>query len=198
MPQLPTTQPADRVLVAADTLQRRLAEVAAQIRATLDGAEIHLVGLANGGLPLTVDLLRELERSGQPCSVSVLSPNKMALHAADDRPVRRPRPCAVCVDSLHTRARHFLIVDDIHDLGETAELTRQALAARFGEQVASIRVCVAIYRQRPDKRTPPPEFALVTTADDHFLYGYGMDLLGLHRGLCEIRIHPQGAPMPDA
>lgn len=79
-------------------------------------------------------------------------------------------------------SRHVLIVEDIVDTGRTM---RRLLGLVEDAGAASVAVCTLL--DKPARRCEAVTVDYCGFAiDDHYVYGYGLDLNGKHRGLPHI------------
>ena len=102
------------------------------------------------------------------------------------------RPC------LELDGRHVLLVDDVLDRGITLHAVERELRRM---NAASVSVAVLV-RKRVDPAVDPaverPAVDYVgTDAPDEFLFGCGMDLEGLWRGLPELWVLPAAQVRPQ-
>ena len=163
-------------LYDAQTISRRVDELAAEISRAYAGQELTAIIIMNGGLFFASDLLRRIDL---PLYVDSLAAGSYLHHASTGQLAMRGGL------KLDVKGRHVLLIDDILDTGFTlAELQKKVLAGG----AASCRTCVLI-----DKAIPPE--LKKTKADwygfrspPQYLVGCGMDSDELYRNLSDICI----------
>ena len=157
-------------------LQKRVAELAAEISAAYAGRELTAIIIMNGGVFFAADLLRQIT---VPVWVDSLAAGSYLHHASTGQLAMRSKL------KLRLKDRHVLLIDDILDTGFTlAELQKKILA----EGALSCRTCVLI-----DKVLPPGQKKMKAdwfgfAAPPEFLVGYGMDSDEQYRNLPDICI----------
>jgi hypoxanthine phosphoribosyltransferase len=171
-----------KVLLSADDIQRRVAEMARQIAADYHGLPVTIVGVLTGCLMFLADLVRHLDLS-----------LRIALIQASSYRGETTTPGALHVQPEllpDLRGRHVLLLDDILDTGQTLAHLRWHLQA-LG--VASLRVGVLLRkvgRQQVHVEIDYRGFDI----PDAFVVGYGLDYNDEHRHLPYIAIlGPQSA-----
>ncbi len=83
--------------------------------------------------------------------------------------------------------RHILIVEDIVDTGRTMCRLLEHLQ---DAGAASLAICTLL--DKPSRRCEPVSVHFCGfTIDDHYVYGYGLDLNGRYRGLPHIAYVPR-------
>ena len=165
-----------KVLLSADDIQRRVAEMARQIAADYHGRDVTIVGVLTGCLMFLADLVRHLDL-----------PLRIGLIQASSYRGETTRPGALRVQPEllpDLRGRHVLLLDDILDTGQTLHHLRQHLQ-QLG--VASLRIGVLlrkIGRQQVVVEVDYRGFDI----PDAFVVGYGLDYNDEHRHLPYIAI----------
>jgi hypoxanthine phosphoribosyltransferase len=162
------TTPADRPvtrLFDAETIARRVEELAAAIAATLP-TEFTLVGLLKGAFVFTADLVRALDRAGMKPRVEFLQVSSYGLGTESSGTVKLigEMPGSIA-------GRPVLLVDDIQDTGRTLLFTRDLLL-RHG----AARVWTCALLDKPARRVVDiqPDF-VGFEIPDLFVVGYGID-----------------------
>jgi hypoxanthine phosphoribosyltransferase len=172
------------ILIDEATLQRRVAELGAQISHDYATAEnLLLVCILKGGVMFLTDLMRQLE---VPHAVDFMAISSYGKHARQSSGVVR-----IDMDLRQDVAgSHLLIVEDIIDSGTTMDYIRRILEAR---NPASIKICTLL--SKPSRRI------LDVTVDytgfdipNKFVFGYGLDLDELYRNLPFIGVARTGEP----
>ena len=159
------------VLIDAAALQRRVAELAAEIDAAcVDCGELSLVAVLKGGFVFAADLARQLRT---PARVEFIS-----LASYGDRTTRGEVRLVADLETA-LEGRHVLVVDDIVDSGHTLAYLDRVLAAH---RPASVRRCVLLDKYERREAAVTIEH-VGFRIDDVWVAGYGMDHAGLWRGL---------------
>jgi hypoxanthine phosphoribosyltransferase len=169
------------VLISAESIQKRIDELAVEITRSFDGQPVTIVGVLTGCLVFLADLIRRLD-----------FPLKIALVQASSY-----RGAATTPGSLHVqdellpdlRGRHLLLLDDILDSGQTLSYLVDHLKTH---EPASVRVGVLLRKQGTQKIHVEPEFCGFPIPDE-FVVGYGLDYNDEYRNLPYIGILPMDA-----
>jgi len=169
------------VLISAESIQKRIDELARDITRVYQGQQITIVGVLTGCLVFLADLIRRLDL-----------PIKIALVQASSY-----RGTATTAGSLQVqdellpdlRGRHLLLLDDILDSGQTLGYLVRHLESRG---TASVRVGVLLRKEGTQKVALEPDFCGFPIPDE-FVIGYGLDYNDEYRNLPYIGILP-----PDA
>ena len=169
-----------RILIPADTIRERIAEVAAEVLASWDGErEITLVPIMTGGLIFAADLMRHLPRHMQ---IHLMSVSSYPGTATTSRGARIDDGRSGVPGDLS--GHHVLVVDDILDSGGTLRAVKAELEARRADVV---RTCVLLRKQRPEALAFHCDHVAFDVPDE-FVVGYGLDYDGYYRNLPDIAI----------
>lgn len=160
-----------KVLLSAEQIQKRVAELAEQVAATYHGTPLTIVGVLTGSLMLLADLVRHLN---MPLRIGFIQASSYRGTSTD--------PGQLHIDPAllpDVRGRHVLLLDDILDTGQTLA----HLKVMFQElDVASLRIGVLL-RKRARQRVPlEPDFCGFEIPDA-FVVGYGLDYNDEYRNL---------------
>ncbi|GAB4500031.1 MAG: hypoxanthine phosphoribosyltransferase [Anaerolineales bacterium] len=160
------------ILIDADTLQKRVAELGEQISADYHGQDLLLICILRGGVPFMVDLSRH-----------ITVPHMMDFMAVSSYGVGRRESSGsarVTLDlQMDIRDHNVLLVEDIVDSGHTIAAVLQMLGTR---QPKSLKVCALL--DKPERREAHvPIDYLGFTIPNKFVFGYGLDLDEYHRNL---------------
>ena len=160
------------VLIDAESLQKRVAELGAQISADYQGADLLLICILRGGVPFMVDLSR-----------NITIPHMMDFMAVSSYGIgkRESSGSARVTLDLQTdiRDRNVLLVEDIVDSGHTIASVLHMLSTR---QPKSLKVCALL--DKPERREAHvPVDYLGFTIPNKFGFGYGLDLDEYFRNL---------------
>lgn len=161
----------ERVLISEEDLQKRVAELGAQISADYAGKEPILVSVLRGSYIFMADLTRRIDTF---CRVDFMAVSSYGAGTVSSGQVSIIKDLS---DSIE--GRDVIVVEDILDSGNTLHYLFQILQARHP---ASIRLATLL--DKPSRRTKP------ITADyvgfevpDEFVVGYGLDYDELYRNL---------------
>ncbi len=161
------------VLIDEATLQKRVAELGAEISRDYDGEDrLLLVCILKGGVMFLTDLMRHIAVPHEIDFLAVSSYGRGARASSGN--VRIDMDLRDLVQN-----KHVLIVEDIIDSGHTLRFVMDVLAAR---QPASIKLCTLL--DKPSRRTI--EIPISYTGfqiEDKFVFGYGLDLDEKYRNL---------------
>ncbi|HEX3202650.1 MAG TPA: hypoxanthine phosphoribosyltransferase [Actinomycetes bacterium] len=166
-------RPAARLLLDEATVQGRVAQLGAELRADYQGVEPILVSVLRGGVVFLADLVRA---AAMPCLVDFMAISR--FDASKDTGVVRIEKDL----DLDLSGAHVLVVEDIVDTGLTLTYLLRVLAARGP---VSLRVC-ALLDRRARRIVDVPLSYVGFEVPDAFLVGYGLDLDERERGRREV------------
>ncbi len=175
MPQVPsphdTNPELGELIVAADALQARVAELGAQI--TVDYADHPplLVGVLKGAFLFMADLARAIDL---PVELDFMAVSSYGTATRTSGIVRIVKDLDVDLTD-----RHVLVVEDIIDSGLTLSYLRRNLQAR---QPASLEVCALLVRAGVDETELDLRYVGFRIPPD-FVVGYGLDVAERYRHL---------------
>jgi hypoxanthine phosphoribosyltransferase len=161
----------NRVLLDAETIQRRVSELAKRIETDLAGQTLTVVAIMDGGLFFVADLLRGIDL---PVRLHTVSASSYHGGTQTSGEVRLPWPAG-----LNVEGQHVLLLDDILDTGLTLGAVQDKIAS---QKPASLHTGVLLSKRRPRKREVPAEY-VGFEIEDEFVVGYGMDYDGRFRNL---------------
>lgn len=166
-------------LIAADTLQRRIAELGAEITADYAGRRPLLVGVLKGAFMFMSDLIRQIDL---PVELDFMAVSSYGASTKTSGVVRILKDLDVDL-----AGRDVLLVEDIVDSGLTLAYLRDLLAARTP---ASLHVCALLVRE--GSRPSAAELRYVGfEIPPEFVIGYGLDLAERYRNLPSVCIYDQ-------
>jgi hypoxanthine phosphoribosyltransferase len=161
------------LLLDAATVQARVAELGAELRADYRGVEPVLVSVLRGGVMFLADLVRA---AAMPCKVDFMAISR--FDASEETGVVR-----IVKDlDLDLSGAHVLVVEDVVDTGLTLTYLLRVLATRGP---ASLRVC-ALLDKRARRIVDVPLSYVGFEVPDVYAVGYGLDLDERERGRGEI------------
>ncbi|HEX6228120.1 MAG TPA: hypoxanthine phosphoribosyltransferase [Solirubrobacterales bacterium] len=159
-----TSDPAiGETLVSAEDLQRRVAELGAQISDDYDGRDLVLVGVLKGAIIFLADLMRTIS---VPCEIDFMAVSSYGSQTDSSGVVRILKDLDSPIEG-----RHVLIVEDIIDSGLTLQYLMRNLNAR---DPASLEACALL--TKPDRlRVDLAPRYVGFEIPDRFAIGYGLD-----------------------
>lgn len=160
------------ILIDSETLQRRIAELGAEISRDYQGADLLLVCILRGGLVFMVDLMRHIT---VPHQIDFLAVSSYGVGARQSGGGVR-----LTMDlTTDIRNKDVLLVEDIVDSGNTIAYVLEFLKTR---RPRSLKVCTLL--DKPERReTPVPIDYCGFTIPNKFVFGYGLDLDEYYRNL---------------
>jgi hypoxanthine phosphoribosyltransferase len=166
-----------RVYIAAERIQKRVAELGAEIGADYaDGAPIYLIGILKGSCMFLADLARAIDR---PVRLDFIGLSSYGKGKTSSGEVRLTKDLDTSIEGTD-----ILIVEDIVDSGVTLTYLSQVLKQR---KPRSLRIATLL--DKPERRLRPVEVRYVGfTIPDEFVVGYGLDYAEDYRNLRDICI----------
>ena len=159
------------VLVGAEELKARVAELGSEITRDYAGLDPILVGVLKGAVFFIADLVRQID---VPCEIDFMAISSYGNTTDSSGVVRILKD----LDSV-IEGRHVVIVEDIVDSGLTLSYLVGNLAAR---RPASLEVCALLTkpaRRKADIRCRYVGFEIA----NRFAIGYGLDYAERYRTL---------------
>ncbi len=159
------------VLLDAETIEKRVRELGAEITADYTGREVVMIGILKGAVVFLSDLARRLDCKARFDFMAVSS------YGASTHTSGVVRITKDLDDSIE--GKHVLIVEDVVDTGLTLNYLREVLKAR---NPASLRICSLL--DKPSRRKAPVKIDYTGfEIPDAFVVGYGLDFNGQYRQL---------------
>ena len=160
------------ILIDAESLQKRVAELGKQISEDYHGEDLLLICILRGGVPFMVDLSRHIS---VPHMMDFMAVSSYGVGKRESTGSAR-----VTLDlQMDIRDHNVLLVEDIVDSGHTIAAVLQMLGTR---QPRTLRVCALL--DKPERREAHvPIDYLGFTIPNKFVFGYGLDLDEYHRNL---------------
>ncbi len=161
----------DRVLLSADDIHARVADMAKQIERDYAGKLITVVALMDGALFFVADLLRQIDL---PIRLVTLGASSYHGGTQSSGQVKLQWLAGVSFTG-----EHVLLLDDILDTGLTLTALHERLSA---EAPATLRTGVLLNKKRPRAQDSTLDYCGFEI-EDEFVVGYGMDYQGRFRNL---------------
>jgi len=170
------------VLITAEQIARRTAEIGRQIDADFAGEKVLLVGVLKGAAVFLADLARQISIDCTFDFVAVASYGK-AQHSTG---------AVKLIKDLDqpSEGRNLILVEDILDTGLTLVFLRKLL---MQHRPRSLKIAALL--DKPSRRIEKIEADYVGfTIPNRFVIGYGMDYAERFRNLPDIRVMPPDFP----
>jgi hypoxanthine phosphoribosyltransferase len=159
------------VLVGAEDLRRRVAELAREISRDYAGRSLLLVGVLKGAMFFLSDLMRQIEI---PVEVDFMAVASYGSATDSSGVVRILKDLDVVIED-----RDVLIVEDIVDSGLTLQYLLRNLGSR---DPRTLEVCALLTKPQRRKVDLPTRY-IGFEIPDRFVIGYGLDYAERHRNL---------------
>lgn len=160
------------VLISEQALQKRIAELGAEISSDYKGKELLLVCILRGGVMFLTDLMRNISI---PHMVDFMAVSSYGVGA------RRSRGQSRITLDINTdiQNRHVLLIEDIVDSGYTIKAVLELLGGRHPK---SLKICAMLNKaERREVDVPIDYYGSVIP--DKFVFGYGLDADEYYRNL---------------
>jgi hypoxanthine phosphoribosyltransferase len=163
------------ILLSADQIQKRVAELAAAIRRDLPD-DIHFIAVLKGACIFLSDLVRQMSGT---VSLDFIAVSSYAQGTTSSGEVRVLKDLDTAIDG-----RNVVIVEDIVDTGVTLMYLRRILRERGPKSLRT-----ACLLSKPSRRLiEVPVDYVGFTIDDRFVVGYGLDYDEQYRHLPHIAV----------
>jgi len=159
------------VLIDADALQRRCAELGAQMTRDLAGRDVAVVAVLKGSYMFLADLVRHVDL---PLTVDFLGLSSYGDNTESTGVVRITSDL-----SKPVAGKDVVVVEDIVDTGLTMKFLLDNLATR---KPASVRVCSLLHKPSRSRVKVPLDY-VGFVIEDRFVVGYGLDYCERYRNL---------------
>lgn len=164
------------ILLDAETIARRVAELGEQISADYRGRPLRVVGILKGSWVFLASLVHHLDLD---VTIDFLGVASYGPAAESSGEVRITKDLDHSIEGLDV-----LIVEDILDTGRTFEYLLGVLAAHRPRSMKSVALL-----DKPSRRVRPVQADYVGfTIPDRFVVGYGLDYAQRYRHLPDVRI----------
>ena len=166
-------------LINEESLQARIQELGAQIRAEYGDEPVTCIGVLKGSFLFMADLVRAIDG---PVRCEFLGVSSYQGGTRSTGVVRITHDLKQSVEN-----QHCLLIEDIVDTGLTMEYLLRMLRLR---NPASLKIASLL--DKPSNRKVEVDIDYVGfTIPDEFVVGYGLDLQGFYRNLPYIAVyHP--------
>jgi len=160
------------VLIDADTLQKRIAELGAEIDHDYQGCDLLLICILRGGVNFLVDLARCITVPHQVDFMAIASYGVGARETSGN--VRLTMDLQTSI-----RGKNVLLVEDIIDSGNTIASVLELLETR---QPQSLKICVLLDKAERREVVIPIHYRGFVIPNK-YVFGYGLDIDEYYRNL---------------
>jgi len=164
-----------QILLSEQQIQKRVAEMAAEIRRDFPD-DVHLIAVLKGAFIFLSDLVRHM--SGK-VSLDFMAVSSYAKGTTTSGEVRMMKDL-----DFGLEGRHVIIVEDIVDSGLTLNYLHEILRAR---NPRSLRTACLLSKPSRRQVEVPVEY-IGFSIEDHFVVGYGLDYSEQYRNLAHIAV----------
>ena len=159
------------VLIDADTLRARVAELGDEISAAYVGRDLLLIGVLKGAVFFMADLMRHLT---VPCEIDFMAISSYGAQTDSSGVVRILKDLDINIEG-----RNVLVVEDIIDSGLTLSYLMRNLESR---EPASLEVCALLTKPARREIDVPVRWTGFEIPN-RFVIGYGLDFAERYRNL---------------
>ena len=175
-----------RILIPRARLQRRITEMAREIRKDFPNEPLHLVGVLKGAVFFLTDLGKQI--TGE-VSFDFIAVSSYGVGTHSSGQVRLTRDLDSSIEG-----RTVIIVEDILDTGMTLQYL-----LRIFEQRKPRRLRVAVLLDKPERRIAAVQADYVGfTIPNEFVVGYGLDYAERYRNLPDVGVLTLAKPETHA
>ncbi len=161
----------DKILLDADTIANRVAELGEEISRDYADRDLLLVGVLKGAIFFIADLMRQLD---VPCEVDFMAISSYGSSTDSSGVVRIMKDLNETIEG-----RDVLVVEDIIDSGLTLSYLLRTLNAR---QPRSLEVCALLTKPARRKVDIGCQYVGFEIPAE-FVIGYGLDFAEQYRNL---------------
>ena len=159
------------ILIEADSLRGRIADLGDEISQDYTGRDLLLIGVLKGAVFFMSDLMRHLT---VPCEIDFMAISSYGASTDSSGVVRILKDLDINIEN-----RHVLVVEDIIDSGLTLSYLVRNLESR---EPASLEICALL--TKPERREIEVDVRYVGfEIPNRFVIGYGLDFAERYRNL---------------
>ena len=159
------------VLVDSERLQRRVAELGAEISRDYEGRDLVMIGILKGAVLFIADLMRHMTI---PCEIDFMAVSSYGSETDSSGVVRILKDLDAPIEG-----RDVLIIEDIIDSGLTLHYLLRTLRARNPTSVEACSLLAKPERRRVELPIRYVGFEIPNT----YVIGYGLDYAQKYRNL---------------
>lgn len=161
----------EKVLLSAEEIEKRVAELGEQITRDYEGKDLLTVGILKGSNVFMSDLIRKIDI---PLHMDFMVVSSYGNATESSGVVKIVKDLEKGI-----KGKHLLIIEDIIDSGLTLKYLKQILETR---EPASVKLCTLL--DKPARRQEEVDVDYVGfTVPDEFIVGYGIDYAEYYRNL---------------
>lgn len=161
------------VMISAEEVEKRIAELGAQISAEYAGKHLHMICVLKGGVYFMTELSKHISEDVS-VSIDFMSVSSYGAGTKSSGIVRIVKDLDQPLED-----KHVLVVEDIIDSGNTLSYLLEILKDR---NPADIKLCTLL--DKPDRREKDVKVDYVGfVIEDKFVIGYGLDYDQKYRNL---------------
>jgi len=167
--------PSFRVLLSAEQIQKRIAEMGAEIDRDYPGGEpVYLIAVLKGAFIFMADLARAMKI---PARIEFIGISSYGKGKTSSGQVQLTKDLDAPIEG-----HHVIIVEDILDTGITLNYLTTLMAQR---KPKSLRIVTLL--DKPERRQSPVKANYIGfTIPDEFVVGYGLDYAEDYRNLKDV------------
>jgi len=167
--------PSLRVLLSAEQIQKRIAELGAEIDRDYPGGEpVYLIAVLKGAFIFMADLSRAMKT---PARIEFIGISSYGKGKTTSGQVQLTKDLDAPIEG-----HHVIIVEDILDTGITLNYLTTLMAQR---KPKSLRIVTLL--DKPERRQSPVKANYIGfTIPDEFVVGYGLDYAEDYRNLKDV------------
>ena len=164
-------QDVEKIMIDAQSIQARVAEVAKQLDKVYAGKSPVVVCILKGSVIFYADLIRNMET---PLELDFMAVSSYGSGTTSSGEIKIKKDLVTDI-----KGRDVLIVEDIIDSGNTLYCLKKMLIER---QPASVNIVTLL--DKPERRVVPmePDYTCFVI-EDEFVIGYGLDYAEKYRNL---------------
>ena len=159
------------IMITAEELHKRIAELGAQITNDYQGKNILVLGILKGAVLFMSDLIREIKI---PLSYDFMAVSSYGASTRSSGVVRILKDVERSVEDVH-----IIVVEDIVDTGLTLKYLKDNL---LGRNPLSVKVVALLDKPTRRQIEVTPDYCGFSIPDE-FVVGYGMDYDEQYRNL---------------
>ena len=160
-----------QILLSAEQIQAKVAELGAALRRDYDGLSPVLLGVLKGSVVFMADLLRHIQMPVEVDFVAAASYGRAAESSGAISVRLEP--------AINVAGRHVLVIEDIIDTGLTLSKLLEMIRTRGP---ASLKICTLLDKPARRKIRLTPDYVGFEVPDE-FVVGYGLDYAEKYRNL---------------
>ena len=165
-----------RVLISNEQIQKRIAEMAREIRQDFPDERLHLVAVLKGSVFFLTDLARQIQGE---ISIDFIAVSSYGNQTQSSGEVKLTRDLDSSVEG-----KTVIVVEDILDTGMTLEYL-----LRVFEQRRPKHLRVAVLLDKPGRRIASVKADYIGfTIPNEFVVGYGLDYAERYRNLVDVGV----------